>query len=361
MQVATLMTDRIRERATMDAIAGMLRRKEWQTLLQQWTHSIDHDDRWYLATMLRQFRAYDLPDDLAFDFECLKLDSALKLGVSSLVEIHLRALLRLKTPTSEQQAVVDGYVARVMESPSASVSFRAQLRVANARKHGTPEACADALFECGRVSLLRGQLGRAETAFLQAGTLYEQTGSVQRQADVLLNLGIVRRANSQMNEALEMFAYSLQYYEQLGLFAGQITALRELGYTSRLMGATEDAATYFQRSYELCELSADEAQRGLALLGLADVWGSMQRYDLAEQSLKFALQLYADLKHPFGVADSLLGLAQVKLLQGDLAEGHQYLQQLREHVAATDDATIRSAFTPAVMDAIAQKFPPASA
>jgi tetratricopeptide (TPR) repeat protein len=355
------MTERMRERATMDAIAGMLRRKEWHALLQHWSQSLDQDDRWYLATMLRQFRAYELPSDLTFEFECLKLESALRLGISSLVEIHLRGLMRLKDPSAEQQALVDGYVARVMESPAASVSFRAQLKVSNARKYGSPDACAEALYECGRVSLLRGQLGRAETAFLQAWAFYEQASNVQRLADVLVNLGVLRRANMQLNEAVESFDYARQYYEQITNIAGQVTALRELGYTYRLLEDAERARQCFQQSYDLCELSQDEAQRALALLGLADVWGSIGRYDMAEQSLKFAMFVYEKLDHAFGLADVLLGLAQVKLLTGMVAEAHEYLARLRTLVGNSTDPAIRSAFTPTILDALEKRLPPLGA
>lgn len=350
-----IMTERIRERTIMDSIGGMLKRKDWNALFQHWSAALDQDERFFLASVLRQFRGHDVPAELTFDFECLKLDAALRLGISTMVEISMRSMLSMKELTADQQTTVEGYVARVMESTATSVSFRAQLRVTAARKYGDARAAADALLESGRIAMLQGRLGRAEEGFMQAFRLFEQSHEIGRQADVLLNLGILRRVNVQFAEAVESFTYAEQYYQQVENISGQITAWRELGYTYRLMGETDHAAECFQRSYDLCEHSQDEAQQALALLGLADIWGSIQRYDMAEQSLKFAWEVYDKLQHDFGRADVLLGLTQLKMLEGQLAEARHYFERLRGLIANVNDAAISSAFSPAILAALEHK------
>jgi tetratricopeptide (TPR) repeat protein len=349
------MTERIRERTIMDSIGAMLKRKDWSALFQHWAAALDQDERFFLASVLRQFRGHDVPPEMSFDFECLKLDAALRLGISTMVEISMRSLLSLKEPSADQQSVIEGYVARVMESTATSVSFRAQLRVTAARKYGDARAAADALLESGRVAMIQGRFGRAEEGFMQAFRLFEQNQDVGKQADVLLNLGILRRINVQFAEAIESFTYAEQYYTQVGNLAGQITTLREIAYTYRLQGESEKAAEYFQRSYNLCEHSQDEAQQALALLGLADVWGSIGRFDMAEQSLKFAWEVYEKLQHNFGRADVLLGLTQLKLLEGKHDEARQYYERLRGLLDSVNDAGISSAFSPAILSAFEHK------
>jgi tetratricopeptide (TPR) repeat protein len=355
---SSLMTERIRERTIMDSIGTMLKRKDWSALLQHWSAALDADERFFLASVLRQFRGHDVPAEMTFEFECLKLDAALRLGISTMVEISMRAMLNMKEPTPDQQAVIEGYVARVMESTATAVSFRAQLRVTAARKYGDMRDAADALLESGRVAMVQGRFGRAEEGFMQAFRLFEQNQDVGKQADVLLNLGILRRVNVQFAEAIESFTYAEQFYQQAENIAGQITALRELGYTYRLMGETDKAADFFQRSYDLCEHSQDEAQQALALLGLADIWGSIQRYDMAEQSLKFAWEVYEKLQHNFGRADVLLGLTQLKMLEGNLDEARQYYDRLRSLIANANDVSVSSAFSPAILAALERKLAP---
>ncbi|MBX3080406.1 MAG: hypothetical protein KF716_02160 [Anaerolineae bacterium] len=353
------MTERIRERTIMDSIGAMLKRKDWSALFQHWSAALDQDERFFLASVLRQFRGHDVPPEMGFDFECLKLDAALRLGISTMVEISMRALLSLKEPTADQQIVIEGYVARVMESTATSVSFRAQLRVTAARKYGDTSSAAIALLESGRIAMVQGRFGRAEEGFMQAFRLFEQNQDTGHQADVLLNLGILRRVNVQFAEAIESFTYAERYYEQAQNIAGQITALRELGYTYRLQGDTQHATDCFQRSYDLCEHSQDEAQQALALLGLADVWGSIGRYDMAEQSLKFAWEVYDKLQHNFGRADVLLGLTQLKMLEGKFDDARAYYERLRGLIASVNDVAISSAFSPSILAAFDHKLAPA--
>lgn len=302
------MTERLRERAIVDSIGAMIRRKEWANIHGQWQAALDADERWFIAAALRQFRAHDLPDEYNFEFEALRLESALRLGISSLVEIHLRALLRLRQVTPEQQSAIEGYVIRVLDSPAASPSFRAQLRVTNSARFGTPTAAAEALMNCGRVSLEQGHLGRAEAAFAQAITIYEQ-------------------------------------HKETRLLA---QAQHQLGVSQRLLNKPEAAAASFQRVYELGE----PLQQAAALLGLADVYGSSQQYQQAEQHLQQAWTIYEQREHLFGQADVLLGLAQLYLISGQLDGAQQCLNDLRTLVASTTDPQVNATFTPQMFEAL---------
>ncbi|MBX3063088.1 MAG: tetratricopeptide repeat protein [Anaerolineae bacterium] len=302
------MTERLRERAIVDSIGAMIRRKEWANIHEQWQAALDTDERWFIAAALRQFRAHDLPDEYNFEFEALRLESALRLGISSLVEIHLRALLRLRQPTPEQQSIIEGYVVRVLDSPATSTSFRAQLRVTNSARFGTPTAAAEALMNCGRVSLAQGHIGRAEAAFAQALSIYEQHNNTPLLSE----------------------------------------ALHQLGIAQRLLNKPDAAVASFHRAYEIGE----PRQQAAALLGLADVYGAAQQYQPAEQHLQQAWTIYEQTGHVFGQADVLLGLAQLYLISGQLESAQQCLNDLRTLVASTADPQVNETFTPQMFEAL---------
>lgn len=347
------MTERLREKATVDAIAKMLRHKDWPTLINTWWQAIHNADRWFSATIVRQFRASDIPAEYDFEVEQLRLESALLLNISSLIEIHIRAMLRMRDLAAEQQATIEAYVKRILESNAASVSFRAQLRVTQARQHGQPLDTAEALFEAGRVSIQQGQLGRAEAALTQALQYFSQHPEQPHYAESLLYLGICRRAGQFYAGSLEALSSCLKQYEAQNNLGRQAQTLREIGCTLRLQARNDEAVSALQRSIELCQHDQDHENQALGFLGLADVWGGMNRFDEAETALKQAGQLYESVGQTFGQADVLFGLTQLAILTSQTSAGTAYLDALRGLIAVTP--TLSQRFSNELIDALGQR------
>ncbi len=153
--------------------------------------------------------------------------------------------------------------------------------------------------------------------------LHAGLGDLRGEAGCLIVLGLAARARGEPDAAEPLFDRSRELFEALGddIWGRQCVpeAIHNLGSVSLDQGCLPRAAQRFEKALSLWLAEPDVNRAGIAVselyLGLVAVEGV--RFDDAAESLRRALDLYAEIGFPQYTAECLEGIAAVVHARGE--------------------------------------------
>jgi len=193
-------------------------------------------------------------------------------------------------------------------------------RQALAGSPGDPSIRAAALDGLGETCLVRGKSEDAETAFLEAFSLWMSLDQKVRAASTANRLGSRWLTVRKPRRALPYLTQALKVFEEKGITGEHLlSTLNNLGQAYRFAGDAKNAIHFYERAIESAQrdLGPHHAFVAAIELNLGDFAMTRKRYDEAEDHLRKALHIDERGRgrdHP-DVARDIARLAKLHLLR----------------------------------------------
>jgi tetratricopeptide (TPR) repeat protein len=232
---------------------------------------------------------------------------------------------------------------RAEENPHAALREHERLkREASAAWFAEQEV--EILIEKGRCYLTLSQLREAAECFTQALTLVRTRGDQTKEVFLLNLLGFIHRRRGEFDTAKEFYDACRAIQKATGQEVSYADTLNNLSNVLRLKGRIEEALRFCKMGLLLRRRLAEQrkiSERSVALslstLGL--IYISAENFDLAEQTLHEAFELYSRLGDKQSMAMGYNRLGRVLLAKGDLEEAKAFFKQAQE---ASEDVNMEA-------------------
>jgi tetratricopeptide (TPR) repeat protein len=190
---------------------------------------------------------------------------------------------------------------------------------------------------------------RAESAYYSGK--FDSSGDYYHKAIVLLynieapekkaifynNLGLTRYFKERYNEALKAFSESARYEQMVGNEYGFAECLHNIALVQDKAGNIEEAETYFKHSmdvfFEMDSLDAAAAVCNDYAIYLTDAGENAAAIELYQKALDF----YAELNNPEGVAKVKCNVGALYLYEEDYVNAARYLDESLKFFQEHDD------------------------
>lgn len=184
----------------------------------------------------------------------------------------------------------------------------AAVRFRESRDHATranlPAQLAPALNCLGIVHQALGQLEFAETLYLEARRLAEQTGNPRLVVMVDQNLATISSIRGETGAALERYDLVLQRYRTMGDELGAARTLNNIGMALADLRQFDGAETAFDRALLAAEKSGDAETLGTVQLNRADLYLKQERFDDARACCDQAFEIFGRLGSTSGIGET---------------------------------------------------------
>jgi DNA-binding SARP family transcriptional activator/predicted ATPase len=176
----------------------------------------------------------------------------------------------------------------------------------------------------GRIIQSQGEYERGYHLMEQAWAMFQQMGDLINEMNTL--------------NALIRFSTLLGAYTQAQGWSAQLVRIVEIvepplgelldGLLARTLlahytGAQQQALTYAEQSWPIAQQVADPLRLARVLVLMGHIQSNLRNYSAATTAYTQALAYYEQLRDPQRASEARAGLAQLALLQGDLAEGQR--------------------------------------
>lgn len=177
---------------------------------------------------------------------------------------------------------------------------------------------------------LSGHYVDAAKIFAEAYDLYREVGDLGGIAHALSALGNqARYVDADYQAALDYYNQSLNIRRELGDMRGVGDSLGDLGDTYLGTGDTQAARDYFEESLAVRREIGDRQGVARSMIGLGIAMHSSQRESAEALRVHFeqALNLSEEINNDFCIVESLLGMAEVDLLDADYDSAMAHLRR----------------------------------
>ncbi len=195
---------------------------------------------------------------------------------------------------------------------------RRWLEEALARHSDVPEDVrAKALTIVGRLTLLQGEVLRAQSLFEEGLNLWRRVGNALGTADALNRLGLVAMEQEEYARASTYYQESLDLYRTLDDKDGISIVLNNFGELERCRSDFKAASGYYEASLAPAVETGNIRRRALVLGNLGFVTWHLGDVKKAEVLLKESLMLKYELQDEIGLSYCFAGLASVSCELGE--------------------------------------------
>ncbi len=197
--------------------------------------------------------------------------------------------------------------------------------LALARQSGDLAAQARLLNGLGKVAGYSGQIDTAIEYFTQNLALYRELNDVVGIERTLSNLALCWSEQGKYEQAISANQESLAMAEERGNTFSLSITLTNLGQLYWLLGDFVQAVDATTRALELAEALGDQYGIVLTRINLADIAGREGEYERALGYVRSAIQLARETGLYAQLAQGLLTLVFIHMLQGELAAAKQVI------------------------------------
>ena len=194
-----------------------------------------------------------------------------------------------------------------------------------------------ALASCGYVLKARGLLASERNQSELAERLFQLTldfarshGDVLLESYALLNLGFESLTEGRFDEAIDRSEAAYQSAKAVGARRLELKTQGNIGWAYYKLGDSEKALGLFRDAEKLAGELSDPDDQGAWLMDAAYVYMGARNVELAEQSLRQALEIEQRVNSRENIYNALRALARLSLQTGDLANASQYAQRAVE-------------------------------
>jgi len=190
-----------------------------------------------------------------------------------------------------------------------------------------PSSCGYVLQARGLLASERNQSGSAERLFALSLDFARSHGDSFLESDSLLNLGYESLAQGRYDEALDRSEAAYQIAKAADARVLELVTQGNIGWAYYKLGDPEKALGRFLDAEKLASELSDFDDQGAWLMDAGYVYMGTRKVELAEQSLRRALEIERRVNSRENIYNALRVLARLSLQTGDLAIAGQYAQQ----------------------------------
>jgi len=184
-----------------------------------------------------------------------------------------------------------------------------------AQSFGLTDLFTDALVSQGAVWLVRGDLQRARSVFLEVLAL-TQTASIRGLA--LLNLGVTNASQEDFTAAETLFEQAQECFERAGVRRGVAAALTNRGRAAMMNGETDRAMSHLDEALLLAQRVDDLELVAMATFNAAECRLLIQDFRPAEDLASTALGYFTVAGNHWRRVECLRLFGDIRLRQRDV-------------------------------------------
>lgn len=177
----------------------------------------------------------------------------------------------------------------------------------------------------------QGDYARARAHFEQAQDLLRAMGDRRREGRAIRGLGAIWLDLGDYEGARNLFEWALSMLGGTG-DEGEMMALSAMSRLSRLVGDHEQACDYGRQAVSLVQDVVNRHHEADALTALGHALAAGGRLAEAVDVYRQALDVRRQLGQPHLATEPRAGLAQLALIQGDLAQAQRYVDEILAHL-----------------------------
>jgi len=182
------------------------------------------------------------------------------------------------------------------------------------------------------LAVCEGDYARAERTLVENRQLYEQMGAKDELAIGLNCLGFLYFNKGQLSQAQTVQEHALQQLRQQRFAQWEVKALTALAWIHLALGNLTAALDYATEASEAARAVNEQRQAAYASTCLGHVLIELHRYAEAVATFHQAITWHEQMQQANRRLEPLAGLAQVALLQGELAQAQRYTEEILMHL-----------------------------
>jgi len=201
-------------------------------------------------------------------------------------------------------------------------------------QHGLIES----LHSLGHITINQGDLDAAAEYLHESLALSQKSGYTLGVAEALGDLGLIAYLKLEYSGAYTYLIQSLKLCRTNKFLAGEVSSLNRLGDLARCESNYEEAGRLYEESLQLLQTIRDKDEIPSLLHNIGYVETQRQNYSKALSSFRNALIIHLETGNQAGIAECLVGMADVSILQSQSERGARLLgkaEAMRESVNAT--------------------------
>jgi CHAT domain-containing protein len=275
-------------------------------------------------------RFRDSSPEWAWKFRILEARAALHRG---LYEDALRLLKSAPLPSGQPDLLIP----ILTIAGAADVNTHRFSEAEHSLNKATRLCDTSASASCGYVLQARGLLATELNQSESAERLYELSLAFARshgdsflESDSLLNLGNESLAEGRFDEAIDRSEAAYQVAKAADARVLELVTHGNIGWAYYKLGDSEKALGMFLDAGKLASELSDFDDQGAWLMDAGYVYMGTHNVELAEQSLRQALEIEQRVNSKENIYNALRALARLSLQTGDLASASQYAQRAVE-------------------------------
>nr|WP_240777003.1 LuxR C-terminal-related transcriptional regulator [Nonomuraea basaltis] len=195
---------------------------------------------------------------------------------------------------------------------------------------GLSEVRARALWACGRLAILQGDLASAGELLAESRALGEQLGLEPVLGYVAQYSGMIAMEEGDTASAIGCFQEALARHRGVRDPAGEVQALIWLAFAHSVLGDAERAVVAAEEGIAVCDAHGESWHKSYAMTALGvELWrqGDTRRATALEQE---SLRVFRELDDSVGVGVNIDALAWIAASERDFARAGELLGVLRD-------------------------------
>ena len=256
---------------------------------------------------------------------------------------HIQAALDLSSDALERVELVQELVGIDIALGSFLEAERASTaQLDRAKSLGNPRVTASIYNDLGIATFFQDLFDRSAGYFQESMKIYASSRQNARVADAMMNIGNVLSAKGDISQAIEYWENSLRLSKEYGTLNQQAQILNNLGIAHYKLRRFEVARTFYDNASAI--FSRLESRQGGAyvLTNLGEVAFAEGQYERALMLGRDALKSYREMDDGQGIVETLLQLAQVHMVLGDVESSAGNLEEAGALTDKKDLETFRS-------------------
>jgi serine/threonine protein kinase/tetratricopeptide (TPR) repeat protein len=240
-----------------------------------------------------------------------------RLGRSDEAKLHIMAALQSSVDATEsvelQQELVgiDITLGHFAEAERASMA-----QLGRAKDLDNPRIIAAIYTDLGIATFFQNLLDQSAGHFEEARKIYAASGYHAQLADAMMNIANVMSAKGDIVRAVEYWSNALETSKEYGTLNQQAQIQNNLGIAHSTLKRFPEARDFFDKAKTIFGRLGSNQGNAYVLTNLGEVSFAEGQYEHALLQWQDAQRLYREMDDGQGIVETLLQLAQVRLVLG---------------------------------------------
>jgi tetratricopeptide (TPR) repeat protein len=240
-----------------------------------------------------------------------------RLGQSEEARQHIAAALQSSTDPTERLELQQELVGIDITLGHFAEAERASLdQLDRAKVLGNPQVIASIHTDLGIASFFQNMLDRSAEHFEEARRVYADSGLHAHLADAMMNIANVMSAKGDIVGAVEIWITALKTSQDHGTLNQQAQIQNNLGIAHSKLKRFQVARDYFTHANAIFTRLGSKQGSAYVLTNLGEVCFAEGQYEHALLQWQDARRLYGEMDDGQGIVETLLQLAQARLVLG---------------------------------------------